>query len=29
MILAARQEGVTEEVLIIAAALSVQDPRER
>lgn len=29
MILAARHEGCLEEVLIIAAALSVQDPRER
>jgi ATP-dependent helicase HrpA len=29
MILAARDEGVMEEVLIIASALSVQDPRER
>src|SRR5579864_3184582 len=29
MVLAARNEGVMEEVLIIAAALSVQDPRER
>jgi ATP-dependent helicase HrpA len=29
MILAARDEGCLEEVLIIAAALSVQDPRER
>jgi ATP-dependent helicase HrpA len=29
MILAAEQEGVEKEVLIIAAALSVQDPRER
>jgi ATP-dependent helicase HrpA len=29
MILAAREEGVMEEVLIIAAALSVSDPRER
>ncbi len=29
MILAAREENVLEEVLIIAAALSVQDPRER
>jgi ATP-dependent helicase HrpA len=29
MILAARDENVMEEVLIIAAALSVQDPRER
>jgi ATP-dependent helicase HrpA len=29
MVLASRQEGVMEEVLIIAAALSVQDPRER
>jgi ATP-dependent helicase HrpA len=29
MILAARAEGVLDEVLIIAAALSVQDPRER
>ena len=29
MILAAREEGVMEEVLIIASALSVQDPRER
>ena len=29
MILAARDEGVMDEVLIIAAALSVQDPRER
>ena len=29
MILAARDEGVIEEVLVIASALSVQDPRER
>ncbi|WP_428939580.1 ATP-dependent RNA helicase HrpA [Fontivita pretiosa] len=29
MVLAARDENVLEEVLIIAAALSVQDPRER
>ena len=29
MILAAEQEGVDKELLIIAAALSVQDPRER
>jgi ATP-dependent helicase HrpA len=29
MILAAREEGVLEEVLIIASALTVQDPRER
>jgi ATP-dependent helicase HrpA len=29
MILAAREEGVLHDVLIIAAALSVQDPRER
>ena len=29
MILAAKDENVTREVLIIAAALSVQDPRER
>jgi ATP-dependent helicase HrpA len=29
MILAARDEGCMDEVLIIAAALSVQDPRER
>ena len=29
MVLAARAEGVMDEVLIIAAALSVQDPRER
>lgn len=29
MVLAARNENVMEEVLIIAAALSVQDPRER
>ena len=29
MILAAREEGALEEVLIIASALSVQDPRER
>jgi ATP-dependent helicase HrpA len=29
MVLASRQEGVLDEVLIIAAALSVQDPRER
>lgn len=29
MILAARDEGVMDEVLIIASALSVQDPRER
>jgi ATP-dependent helicase HrpA len=29
MILAAAGEGVTEEVLVITAALSVQDPRER
>lgn len=29
MILAAREEGVLDEVLIIASALSVQDPRER
>lgn len=29
MVLAARDENVMEEVLIIAAALSVQDPRER
>jgi ATP-dependent helicase HrpA len=29
MVLAAQEEGVVEEVLIIAAALSVQDPRER
>ena len=29
MVLAARSEGVMEEVLIIAAALSVQDPRDR
>jgi ATP-dependent helicase HrpA len=29
MILAARQEGCLREVLIIAAALSIQDPRER
>jgi ATP-dependent helicase HrpA len=29
MVLAARDEGVMEEVLIIASALSVQDPRER
>src|SRR6202035_1189519 len=29
MVLAARSERVMEEVLVIAAALSVQDPRER
>jgi ATP-dependent helicase HrpA len=29
MILAARDEGVMDEVLVIASALSVQDPRER
>jgi ATP-dependent helicase HrpA len=29
MVLAAREEGVLEEVLIIASALTVQDPRER
>src|SRR6185437_13340472 len=29
MVLASRSEGVMDEVLIIAAALSVQDPRER
>ncbi len=29
MILAAKEEGVLDEVLIIASALSVQDPRER
>jgi ATP-dependent helicase HrpA len=29
MILAAREEGVLEDVLIIASALTVQDPRER
>ena len=29
MLVAARQEGCLKEVLIVAAALSVQDPRER
>lgn len=29
MLLAAREQGVLDEVLVIAAALSVQDPRER
>ena len=29
MILQAREEGVLEEVVIIAAGLSIQDPRER
>jgi ATP-dependent helicase HrpA len=29
MVLAAQEEGVEKEVLVIAAALSVQDPRER